>query len=106
MVFKSATHSQPKEPMVSADAKEEEPAFEDINIVWDLSKNFAEEDRPDDIARCIKFSLMAKNKRLTHIPKFEELYRDGVLIKLAVHVPRLRLRDVIGKSGVMLKIGK
>jgi hypothetical protein len=105
MIHKMAILSKEASQAMLTDSEEDDRRKTENKLTWDLSKNFAREWLPDEVIRCIRFTIFSLKNKLTHLPKFKELYKDGSMIMLKFSNLPLSLRDVIGNRNLMYRHG-
>jgi hypothetical protein len=96
MIHKIATLSKEASLTILTDSKDDDRRKTENQLTWDLSKNLSREWLPDEVIRCIRFTIFSLKNKLKHLPKFKELYKDGSMIMLKFSNLPLNLRDVIG----------
>ena len=51
-------------------------------ITWDMTRDFAKESIPDEVANCLRMAQLATSSKLSILPEFKEIYRQGCLISI------------------------
>jgi hypothetical protein len=105
ILTKIATMSKEASLTILTDSDDEGSRDKENQLIWDLSLNLDREWIPDEIIRCIRWVVYALKQKLSHVPCFQEFYKDGCMVMLKFsHLP-LRLRNIIGKRSEMYQKG-
>jgi hypothetical protein len=76
-----------------------------MTLSWDFTKNIYAEGVPEELIRCIKYSKMALKTDHNCLPRFVDLYRNGMGICLETTKNEVLLREIIGDRKHMQKMG-
>ena len=82
-----------------------ETSEEKIEFSWNLSYDTHYERFPDDIARCLKYALMAERKLNPIVPKYNRLTRSDQIVTVEVSTLPIQLRSIIGNRWYMQQHG-
>lgn len=105
MIHKIATLSKEASLTILTESEDDERRKTENQLTWDLSKNLAREWLPDEVIRCLRFTIFSLKNKCKHLPTFKELYKDGSMIMLKFSHLAISLRDVIGKRDQMYQHG-
>ena len=72
---------------------------------WNLSYDTHFERFPKDIARCLKYALMAERKLNPIFPKYSRLTRSDQIVSVEVTTLPIQLRSIIGNRWYMQQHG-
>ena len=83
-----------------------EPAFElKQYVLFDISRNFYQEDIPSDILKCIRYTKMNNPENQAFIPQFRDMTRKDMQVQLLLSRYPIMLREIIGNRSKMLNMG-
>jgi hypothetical protein len=91
---------------VSLDSEGQEKRLGENHYSWDLSKDLSREYIPDEIIRCLRFTITSTKKEMKHIPRFIEFFKEESIVRVKFSQLPLRLRNVIGKRNDMYLNGQ
>ena len=74
---------------------------ESYSIVWDLARDFYQEETPRLIERAVHLSHWAKTKRYPFLPQFVSYSRCNLGVKLTMSGLPVALRSLIGDRAQM-----
>jgi hypothetical protein len=85
-------------------SREDDPLELKQYIIFDIRLSLNNEDIPDQIFKCLRYSRMKNEENQKYFPKFLDLTRCDMQIQLQLSKHNIMLREIIGDRTKMLKM--